>query len=96
MEEFRPWIADRLVLSLINRRQVSPSGFKILETGAVVMDDDTRKTVLVAWQERKRDPFTHGFLNEKATIGMMMHLQARLMARFLRGDLDAYPPLLWK
>ncbi len=96
MEEFRPWIADRLVLSLINRRQVSSSGFQILETGAVMMDDATRKTVLVAWQERKRDPFTHGFLNEKATIGMMLHLQVRLLARFLRGDLDAYPPLLWK
>ena len=96
MEEFRPWIADRLVLSLINRRQVTSSGFQTLETGAVVMDDATRKAVLVAWQERKRDPFTHGFLNEKGTIGMMMHLQARLLARFLRGDLDAYPPLLWK
>jgi len=96
MEEFRPWIADRLVLSLINRRQVSSSGFQTLETGAVAMDDATRKTVLVAWQERKRDPFTHSFLNEKATIGMMMHLQVRLLARYLRGDLDAYPPLLWK
>lgn len=96
VEEFRPWLADRLVLSLINRRQVAPTGFTTLETGGVVMNDDTRKTVLVAWQERKRDPFTHPFLGEKATVGMMIHLQARLMARFLRGDLDAYPPLLWK
>ncbi|MCA9055412.1 MAG: type I-C CRISPR-associated endonuclease Cas1 [Planctomycetaceae bacterium] len=96
MEEFRPWLADRLVLSLLNRRQVSPGGFQTLETGAVLMDEATRKTVLVAWQERKRDPYTHPFLEEKTTIGLLVHLQARLFARRLRGDIDAYPPLLWK
>ena len=96
MEEFRPWLADRLVLSLINRRQVAAGGFQALETGAVLMNDDTRKTVLVAWQERKRDPYTHPFLDEKTTIGLLVHLQARLFARRLRGDIDAYPPLLWK
>lgn len=96
MEEFRPWLADRLVLSLINRRQVAESGFETLETGAVVMDDATRKTVLVAWQQRKQETITHTFLGEKASVGLLMHLQARLMARRLRGDLDAYPPFLWK
>jgi len=96
MEEFRPWLADRLVFSLINRKQVSASGFETLETGAVVMDDATRKTVLVAWQERKQETITHGFLDEKTTVGFLPHLQARLLARCLRGDLDGYPPFLWK
>ena len=96
MEEFRPYLADRLVVSLINRKQVTSSGFRILETGAVEMDDQTRKTVLVAWQQRKQDSTTHPFLQEKTTIGFLPHLQARLLARRLRGDLDAYPPFLWK
>lgn len=96
MEEFRPFLADRVVLSLINRRQVSATGFRTLETGAVLMDDDTRKTVLVAWQNRKQDEITHSFLNEKTTVGLLPHLQARLMARRLRGDIDAYPPFIWK
>jgi CRISPR-associated protein Cas1 len=96
MEEFRPWLADRLVLSLINRRQVNSDGFQTLETGAVTMDDATRKTVLVAWQERKQDSFRHAFLDEKTSVGLLIHLQARLLARYIRGDLDAYPPLLWK
>lgn len=96
MEEFRPWLADRLVLSLINRKQVNAAGFRTLETGAVLMDDATRKTVLLAWQERKQDPYTHAFLDEKTTVGLLVHLQARLFARHIRGDLDAYPPLLWK
>lgn len=96
MEEFRPFFADRLVLTLINRRQVQPSGFKALENGAVIMDDETRKTVLVAYQRRKQEIVTHPFLGEKTSIGLLVHLQARLMARHLRGDLDAYPPFIWK
>ena len=96
MEEFRPWLADRLVLSLINRRQVTESGFETLETGAVVMNESARKTVLVAWQQRKQEPITHTFLGEKTSVGLLVHLQARLMARRLRGDLDAYPPFIWK
>ncbi|SRR5690606_10721013 len=96
MEEFRPWLADRLVLSLINRRQLGPTSFQTLETGAVVMDDAARKAVLVAWQQRKQDVYTHPFLNERVTVGLLIHLQARLLARHLRGDLDAYPPLLWR
>lgn len=96
MEEFRPYIADRLALSLINLQQVQDKGFKKTESGAVLMNDDTRKTVLVAYQERKREEITHPFLEEKVMIGMLFHIQAMLMARYLRGDLDGYPPFIWK
>lgn len=96
MEEFRSFIADRLVLSLINRRQVTSKGFTVTETGAVLMDDDARKTVLVGYQERKNEELKHPFLEEQVTIGMLPHLQARLLARHLRGDLDAYPPFFVK
>lgn len=96
MEEFRPYLADRFVLSLINRRQVKPSGFQKTESGAVTMNDETRKTVLVAWQNRKQEELTHPFLQETVKIGLLPHIQAMLMARFLRGDLDGYPPFLWR
>ncbi|MBN2529885.1 MAG: type I-C CRISPR-associated endonuclease Cas1 [Deltaproteobacteria bacterium] len=96
MEEFRPYLADRFVLSMINRRQVKPSGFQKTESGAVTMNDDTRKTVLVAWQNRKQEELTHPFLQEAVKIGLLPHVQAMLMARFLRGDLDGYPPFLWR
>ena len=96
MEEFRPFIADRLVLSLINRRQVQDKGFKKAETGAVLMNDDTRKTLLVAYQERKQEEIVHPFLEEKVAVGMLFHIQALLLARFFRGDLDGYPPFIWK
>ncbi|MCO8124951.1 type I-C CRISPR-associated endonuclease Cas1c [Stieleria sp. TO1_6] len=96
MEEFRPFFADRLALSLVNRRQVSAAGFETAESGAVRMDDKTRKTVLVAYQTRKQDEIEHPFLGEKVSIGMLIHLQARLLARHLRGDLDQYPPFIWK
>ena len=96
MEEFRSFVADRLVLSLINRRQVTPTGFTVTETGAVLMDDDTRKTVLVGYQDRKNEELRHPFLEEQVTVGMLPHLQARLLARHLRGDLDAYPPFFVK
>jgi CRISP-associated protein Cas1 len=96
MEEFRPFLADRLVLSLINRKQVPENGFERRETGGVYMDDATRKTVLVAYQERKQEEIVHPFLNEKTTVGMLVHLQALLLARHLRGDLDGYPPFFWK
>jgi len=94
VEELRPFLADRLVLTLINRRQVRKGGFDIRETGGVFMDEDTRKTVLKAYQERKQEEITHSFLNEKTTVGMLVHLQALLLARHLRGDLDAYPPFI--
>lgn len=96
MEEHRAWLADRLALSLINRQQIRGQGFKKGETGGIVMNDDTRKQVLVAWQERKAETITHPFLNEKMTIAMTIQIQARLYSRFLRGDLDGYPPFLWR
>ena len=96
MEEFRSVLADRLVLSLINRRQVEAGGFTRREGGGVVMDDETRKTVLVAWQKRKQEEVMHPFLGESAPLGLFPHLQALLLARFLRRDLDAYPALIWK
>ncbi len=96
MEEFRPFFADRLALSLINLGQINKKGFARMETGAVVMNDETRKTLLVTYQQRKQDEILHPFLNEKVTIGLLFHIQALLLARFLRGDLDAYPPFIWR
>lgn len=96
MEEFRPYLADRLALSLINRQQVKGEGFVTSESGGVVMDDATRKTVLTAYQERKQEVVTHSFLGEKTTVGLLVHLQARLLARHLRGELAAYPPFFWR
>lgn len=96
MEEMRPLIADRVVLSLVNRRQVSASGFEVRETGGVNMSDDTRRAVLAAYQERKQEELIHPFLNEKLTVGRIPFVQALLLARHLRGDLDGYPPFLWK
>lgn len=96
MEEFRPLLADRLALSLINRRQVASAGFEIAPSGAVTMNDKTRKTVLVAYQKRKQGTILQPFVGEKTTIGLLPHLQARLLARHLRGDLDAYPPFIWR
>lgn len=96
MEEFRPFIADRLTLSLINLGQVEAKGFKQKESGAVWMDDDTRKTVLVAYQKRKQEEIEHPFLKEKMAIGLLPYAQALLMARYLRGDIDNYPPFIWK
>ncbi len=96
VEEFRPVIADRLALSLVNRQQVSGRGLITRESGAVLMTDETRKAVLVAYQKRKAEEIVHPFLNEKMTIGLLFHVQARLLARWLRGDLDAYPAFFWK
>jgi CRISP-associated protein Cas1 len=96
MEEFRPFIADRLCLSLVNLQKVQDKGFKKMDSGGVVMNDDTRKIVLVAYQERKQEEITHPFLGERVMIGLLFHIQALLMARHLRGDLDGYPPFIWK
>ena len=96
LEELRPVVADRLVLSLINRRQVQASGFRKTEAGGVVMDDDTRKEVLVAYQKRKQEEIQHPFLGERVEFGLIPHLQATLLARFVRGDLDGYASFLWK
>ena len=96
MEEFRPVLADRLALSLINRRQLQASDFEHREAGAVLLTEAGRKTVLTAWQERKKEERTHPFLEEKAPLGLVPFLQAQMLARHLRGDLDIYPPWLWK
>jgi CRISPR-associated protein Cas1 len=96
MEEFRPVVADRLVLSLINRRQVDAKGFKRAENGAVVMDDATRKTVLVEYQSRKQDEVVHPYIDEKVPVGLLFFIQANLLARFIRGDIDGYPPFFWR
>lgn len=96
MEEFRSFMADRLVLSLINRNEVDEKGFEIKESGAVFMNDETRKTVLAAWQKRKSVEVIHPFIKERIPLGLAFHVQARLMNRYLRGDLDGYPPFFWK
>jgi len=96
MEEFRPFLADRLTLSLINLKQVQDKGFSRTEAGAVTMNDETRKTLIVAYQERKQEEIYHPFLGEKVNIGLLFHVQAMLLARCLRGDLDGYPPFIWK
>ena len=96
MEEFRPVIADRIALSLINRGQLTLSDFDTSEGGAVYMNDKARKTVLVEYQNRKQDEVYHPYIEEKIKIGLLFFVQAGLMARFLRGDIDGYPPFFWK
>ena len=96
MEEFRAAIGDRLALSLINLGQLKKKDFEVMETGAVKMSDDARKTLLVAYQKRKQDEILHPFLNERIPLGLVYHIQAMLMARWLRGDLDGYPPFVWR
>ena len=96
MEELRPHFADRLAVTLINRNQISAKGFTVKENGAVIMDDDTRKEVLTAWQKRKQEEITHPYLDAKIPLGLIPYTQALLLARHLRGDLEDYPPFFWK
>ncbi len=96
MEEFRPILADRLALSLINRKQVTRDGFDFREGGAVLLNEKGRKAVVVAYQERKKETLTHPMLDQKVSLGLIPHIQARLLARVLRGDLEGYPPFLYK
>ena len=96
MEELRPVFVDRLVLSLLNRRQIRARDFEARDGGAIYLKDDARKTVLTAWQERKRQERRHPFLDETAPFGLVPYLQAQMLARHLRGDLDGYPPWFWK
>lgn len=96
MEEFRPVIADRLALSLVNRQQIRDNGFTRSETGAVTMDDKTRKTVIVAYQERKAEEILHPFIGEKFAVGLLPYAQALLFSRHLRDALDGYPAFIWK
>jgi CRISPR-associated protein Cas1 len=96
MEELRPHFADRLALTLINKNQISSKGFVVKENGAVVMDDNTRKEVLMAWQKRKQEEITHPYLEEKVPFGLVPYIQAMLLSRHMRGDLEDYPPFFWK
>ncbi|MCA9310015.1 MAG: type I-C CRISPR-associated endonuclease Cas1 [Phycisphaerales bacterium] len=96
MEELRSFLCDRVALSLVNRKQVDAAGFEILPTGGIRMADHTRKTVIVAYQRRKQDEITHPYLQERTTVGLLVHLQARLLSRLLRGDLDLYPAFIWR
>ena len=89
-------MADRFVLSCINNRVVSGTMFEKSESGAIRMTDEGRRAILSAWQAKKREQITHPFLGEKLPWGLVAHVQALLLARYLRGDLDAYPPILWK
>lgn len=95
MEEFRPVLCDRLALTLVNRKQINGKGFSIKESGGVLMDEETRKAVLVAWQEKKKEELMHPFIKEKMPYGLLPHIQALLLARHLREDLESYPPFLW-
>jgi CRISP-associated protein Cas1 len=96
MEEVRPVLSDRLALTLINRQQVRATGFDRTEAGGVVMDDKTRRVVLTAYQKRKQEEIEHPYLKEKIPLGLLLHTQALLLARHLRGDLDAYPSFFWR
>jgi CRISPR-associated protein Cas1 len=95
MEEFRP-MADRLAISLVNLGQLQRDDFVFSDGGAVRMSDEARKTLLVAYQKRKQDEMTHPFVEEKMSLGLFQHIQALLFARYLRGELDGYPPVIWK
>ncbi len=96
MEEFRPFLSDRISLSLINLGQVQNKGFIKTGSGAVVMDDNTRKEVLLAYQKRKQEEIIHPYLQESVKIGLLFYIQALLLSRQLRGDIDGYPVFLWK
>lgn len=96
MEELRPCMADRFVLTLVNDRMIKAGDFLQQESGAVLLTDEGRRTFLTRWQERKKETITHPYLREKLPWGMVPYVQALLLARCLRGDLDAYPPFIWK
>ena len=96
MEELRPVFADRFVLSLINKKMVAVEDFVKKEDGALLLQDDGRRALLGAWQERKQETILHPYLQEKLEWGLVPYVQGLLLARYLRGDLDAYPPFLWK
>ena len=96
MEEFRAYLGDRFVLSLINKRQITPKDFLHQGDSGVVMTDKGRKTFLTAWQNRKRETIIHPYLNEKVEIGLLPYVQAMMLARYIRKDIDDYPVFLIK
>lgn len=96
MEELRPYLVDRFVLSMINNRMVKANDFFRQDSGGVYLTQDQKKILLNEWQLRKKDIITHPFLNEKVEIGLIPYIQAQLLARYIRGDIDGYPPFLMK
>lgn len=96
LEEFRAVICDRFVLNLINKKQISANDFDQREDGAVLLNDEGRKTFLSAWQSYKQEELTHPFIKEKVQRGLLPYIQAQLLARYIRGDLDGYPVFMWK
>jgi len=96
MEELRPYLVDRFALTMINRKQISASGFKRMEINSVIMKEEARKEIITSWQKRKQEEITHPFINEKVNIGLLPYIQAMLLARHLRGDIDGYPPFIWR
>lgn len=96
LEEFRAWLVDRFVLSLINRGQIKLTNFSKEISGAVNIKDDARKLIFQAWQVKKQEKIVHPFLKEEVEIGLLPHIQAMLLSRHLRGDLAEYPPFLMR
>ena len=96
MEELRPVLVDRFVISAVNNRVITPEDFFYRESSEVRITDDGRKKLFDAWQKKKKNQVTHPFLKEKIPWGLVPHIQALLLSRFMRGDLDGYPPFLWK
>jgi CRISPR-associated protein Cas1 len=96
MEEFRPFVADRLALSLINLKQVDKKCFDVSASGAVLLNENGRKAVVAEYQKRKQEALTHPFIGEEMHLGIAMHSQALLLARHIRGDIDGYPAFFWK
>lgn len=96
MEEFRSFFADRIVLSLINRNEITKNDFEITASGAVLMLDETKKKLINAYQKKKETIITHPFVEKKMHLAILFHTQARLLARYVRGDIDGYPVYIWK
>lgn len=96
MEEFRPIMADRFVIALINNKMIKESHFEVQSNGAVLLNDEGRRIFLTQYQNKKKEKLTHPYLGEKVSWGLMPYVQALLLARYIRGDLDGYPPVLWK
>lgn len=96
VEEFRAALADRFVLTLINRKMISYKDFVEKESGGIILKDESRKKYLAAWQNRKKEIITHPFLQEKVEWGMLPYIQAMLLSKYIRGDIDGYPPFIWK
>ena len=96
MEEFRAYLGDRLVLSLINRRQIQPKDFKVHDVSGILMSDNAKKKIISTWQERKKEEILHPYLQERIPIGLLPYVQCVLLARVIREDIDTYPPFLIK